>query len=209
MRLLLLHPHVLFRASLARFLTSERCVELAAECSDVPEALARLAETKVDLVLLDFSLWQSLVPAARVSGYTGRFLAIADEIDPRACIRALSQGVSGVVLGSDSPEHLIQAIQVVGGGAIWIDQSVIQLLVARYPWHEDFCMDNLSEREQAVLEGILGGLTNRKIADRMGASEATVKATLQHLFQKTGVRTRSQLVRIILAESLVPIQQVR
>ena len=137
MRLLLLHPRVLFRAGLARFLESERCVEAAAECSDVPEALARMQESKTDLVLLDFSLWQSLVTAARVSGYTGRFLAIADEIDPRACIRALSQGVSGVVLGSDSPEHLIQAIQVVGGGAIWIDQSVIQLLVARYPWHED------------------------------------------------------------------------
>ena len=51
--------------------------------------------------------------------------------------------------------------------------------------------------------GILAGLTNRQIADQIGASEATVKATLQHLFDKTGVRTRSQLVRIMLAEEAV------
>ena len=43
-------------------------------------------------------------------------------------------------------------------------------------------LDALAEREQAVLRGILSGLSNRKIADRIGASEASVKGTLQQLF---------------------------
>ena len=42
------------------------------------------------------------------------------------------------------------------------------------------------------------GLTNKEIAERIGVSESSVKATLQQLFSKTGVRTRSQLVRIAL-----------
>ena len=44
----------------------------------------------------------------------------------------------------------------------------------------------------------MDGLSNRKIGDQIGVSESTVKATLQHLFKKAGVRTRSQLVRIAL-----------
>jgi DNA-binding NarL/FixJ family response regulator len=60
----------------------------------------------------------------------------------------------------------------------------------------------LTERERQVLRGIFEGLTNKEIAGQIGVSEGAVKATLQQLFQKTRVRTRSQLVRIALEESL-------
>ena len=53
-------------------------------------------------------------------------------------------------------------------------------------------------REQQVLDGVLEGLANKEIADKIGATESAVKGTLQQLFAKTGVRTRGQLVRIAL-----------
>jgi DNA-binding NarL/FixJ family response regulator len=160
------------------------------------------------VILLDFGLWQDFVPAAREAEYAGKFLAIAEEIDAIHCVRALSQGVSGVVLGGDSPPRLIQAIHVVMSGVAWVDQSIIQFLADRYPHHEDLRLDSLAVREQAVLRGILSGLTNRRIAQQIGASESTVKATLQQLFDKTGVRTRSQLVRILLADQIGSSNQV-
>lgn len=184
-------------------LATERDFELVAECANVPEALEALADAHPGIILLDFSLWQEFVPLARETGYEGKFLTIAEEIDPAQCVRALSEGISGVVLGGDSPNRLIQAIHVVMSGVAWVDQSVIRLLAQRYPHHEDLRLDSLREREQAVLRGILAGLTNRKIAEQIGASESTVKATLQQLFDKTGVRTRSQLVRIMLADEAV------
>jgi DNA-binding CsgD family transcriptional regulator len=46
------------------------------------------------------------------------------------------------------------------------------------------------------------GLTNKEIGHRIGVSLSSVKATLQHLFEKTGVRTRSQLVRIAIERAL-------
>lgn len=202
-RILLLHPRALFRTSLARLLATERDFELVAESANALEALQVLANDLPGIILFEFSIWQEFVPAAREAGYQGKFLAMAEEIDPAHCVRALSQGVSGVVLGGDSPNRLVQAIHVVMNGVAWVDQSVIQLLAERYPHHEDLRLDSLAEREQAVLKGILAGLTNRKIADQIGASESTVKATLQHLFDKTGVRTRSQLVRIMLADGNV------
>jgi len=56
----------------------------------------------------------------------------------------------------------------------------------------------LTEREQQVLAGVFEGMANKQIGERLQVSESSVKATLQQLFQKTGVRTRSQLVRIAL-----------
>jgi len=57
-----------------------------------------------------------------------------------------------------------------------------------------------TERENQVLQGVFEGLTNKEIGGRLSISENSVKAALQQLFHKTGVRTRSQLVRIALEE---------
>jgi DNA-binding NarL/FixJ family response regulator len=59
----------------------------------------------------------------------------------------------------------------------------------------------LTDRERHVLRGIFEGLTNKQIGTDLGVSEAAVKATLQHLFRKTQVRTRAQLVRIVVEGS--------
>jgi PAS domain S-box-containing protein len=56
----------------------------------------------------------------------------------------------------------------------------------------------LNSRESDVLRYVVQGLANKEIAARMDVSESTVKNTLQQLFSKTGVRTRSQLVRVAL-----------
>jgi DNA-binding NarL/FixJ family response regulator len=60
----------------------------------------------------------------------------------------------------------------------------------------------LTDREQQVLGDVVEGLTNKEIAARVGVSEGAVKATLQQLFRKTRVRTRAQLVRVAIEDSL-------
>ncbi len=67
----------------------------------------------------------------------------------------------------------------------------------------------LTARERHVLRGIFEGLTNKQIATDVGVSESAVKATLQHLFRKTQVRTRAQLVRIVVEGALGTSQSVR
>jgi DNA-binding NarL/FixJ family response regulator len=56
--------------------------------------------------------------------------------------------------------------------------------------------ESLSARERGVLRGVFEGLSNKEIGQRLSISEGSVKASLQQLFARTGVRTRSQLVRI-------------
>jgi DNA-binding NarL/FixJ family response regulator len=202
-RLVLLDDHVLFRESLARLLASEQGFELIAECTTSAEALKSLRERGAEVILVDAGIAKEFIPSARKARYPVKTLVIASEIDAASSAIVLTYGASGIFLASDSSSRLFQAIRLVAHGEAWLDQKVIQLLAERYPHYEDRMLGNkrfgtLRERERSVLQGILDGLSNRKIGAQIGVSESTIKAILQSLFSKAGVRTRSQLVRIAL-----------
>ena len=84
-------------------------------------------------------------------------------------------------------------------GKVWLDQEQLQTT-----FKTDVGMSQSSgprpftERERQVLSFVFEGLANKEIAERIGVSQGSIKSTLQQLFSKTGVRTRSQLVRIVL-----------
>jgi len=196
-RLVLVDHHLLLRESLARLLAGSG-FQLAGECSSTAEGLACLKGAEVDVVLVDLGIAQDFIPAARAAGYQGKFLVVAGEIDVNGSAAVLKSGASGIFLESDSSARLVQAIRVVASGDPWVDRKLIQLLAEHYPRIEGEKFGTVTPLERSVVNGILQGLTNREIGAQMGASESTVKATLQQLFRKAGVRTRSQLVRIAL-----------
>lgn len=206
-RLLLLDDHVLFRESLSRLLASEPGFEMVGHCGTAAEALEILAHHTVDVILLDFDLGvehgDQFISAARRAAFTGRILMVTAGMSAAESSIALKLGASGIFLKHNSPTSLAQAIRLVASGEMWVDQRVIQMLADGVPLREDQNIRKLlTEREQLVLQGLYEGLTNKEIATRLGVSESAVKATLQQLFQKTHVRTRSQLVRIALEASL-------
>jgi DNA-binding NarL/FixJ family response regulator len=212
-RLLLLDDHVLFRESLARLLASEPDFEMAAHCGTAAEALEVLARRPVDIVLLDYDLGDDhgnqFIQAARQAGYDGKVLMVTAGMTATESSIALQLGASGIFLKHNSPGTLARAIRMVAGGEVWVDQRVIQLMAAGVHEHDEQPSRKLlTDREQQVLQGIFEGLSNKEIAAQIGVSESAVKGTLQQLFQKTRVRTRSQLVRIALEGALVTTRKV-
>ncbi len=212
-RLLLLAGQALFRTSLGRFLASEQTLQMVAECGSSGEALESLTASPVDVVLLDCDdnaeTRDDFMSAARRNGYRGHFLAITGTTDLGNAALAIKLGAAGIFLKSDAPERLVQAITLVANGAVWLDQRILRLLADqsgdRFPLSGHRTSgDLLADREQKVLLGILGGLTNRKIAENLGLSEGTIKTSVQQLFLRAGVRRRSQLVRAALEGSLGP-----
>lgn len=197
-RIILLDDHLLFRESLARLLVSEHDFEMVAQCATSTDALKILKRSGVDVILVDIDIAKDFIPWARKVRYRGKYLVIATRLDATGSVVMLKYGAAGVFLASDSASRLIQAIRLVASGEAWVDQKVVQFLAERYPHFEARWHGNLTAREQSVLNGVVDGLSNRKIGDQIGVSESTIKATLQHLFKKAGVRTRSQLVRIAL-----------
>jgi DNA-binding NarL/FixJ family response regulator len=84
-------------------------------------------------------------------------------------------------------------------GEVWLDQNSLRQLVHHAPAEAE-SRRRLTDRDRQVMRGVFEGLANKEIADRLQISESSVKASLQQLFDKTGVRTRSQLVRVALEQ---------
>ena len=150
--------------------------------------------------------------AARRANYQGHFLIIAGVPDVKKSALSLKVGASGIFLKCEPPERLLRAIKVVADGGVWIDPTVIQLLANRLidqrPAFGEPDKERrgtlLDGRERDVLAGIVGGLSNRRIGDNLGLSETHVKNVIQCLFTKSGVRTRSQLVKAALEARACP-----
>jgi DNA-binding NarL/FixJ family response regulator len=204
-RLLLIDDHVLFREGLSRLLASESDLEIVADCGTTGEALEILERSQVDLVLLDFDLGgdhgSQFIGALRRNGDTPKILMVTAGMTAAESSAALRLGASGIFLKRNAAGTLAQAIRLIAGGAMWADPRVLQLLAERVEQQDDQHDLILTAREEQVLEGVFEGLSNKEIATRLNVSESAVKATLQQLFRKSGVRTRSQLVRIALEGS--------
>jgi two-component system nitrate/nitrite response regulator NarL len=204
-RLLLLDDHTLFRESLSRLLDAEIDFEMVADCSSVEQAVEILRTNPVDLVLLDYDLGPQHAPdfldRARALGVLPRVLMVTAGISPSESVQVLNEGASGLFLKHSSPALLAEAIRKVHGGETWVDQRCLRDIVhvASQPEGRPPSKD-FTERERAVLRGVFEGLSNKEIGTRLEISESSVKAALQQLFHKTGVRTRSQLVRIALEQ---------
>jgi len=206
-RLLLLDDHVLFRESLGRLLASEPEFEIAGLCGSPAEALQILRASSVDLVLLDFDLGAEtaarFLAAASGGGYRGKILMVTAGMSTLDSALAWQSGISGILLKHSSPARLLEAIRAVAAGNVWIDEKA-GAPAARSSARANASREgmHLTAREQQVLRSVLEGLSNKEIAFQIGVSQSSVKATLQQLFDKTGVRTRSQLVRIAIEQSL-------
>ena len=202
-KILLVDDHALFRESVARFLDGESDFRVVGACATIDEARKLLLENRpVDLVLLDFDLGArngiDFMQVTERMGYRGRVLLVTAGVDKMSAANLMKRGVAGIFLKHNPPALLIHAIREVLAGNGWFEHS-------GPPRTGDQAIEEahtreLTKREQQVLTGVFEGLANKQIADRLQVSESSVKATLQQLFQKTGVRTRSQLVRIALEE---------
>ncbi len=202
-RLLLIDDHTLFREGLARLLEAEHGLELVGNFSSAEAALTAMEGIRVQVVLLDFDLGDKngfdFLRGFRERKRQEAILIVTGGMSAMDTYRALQQGAAGIFLKHNPPAELITAIFRVARGETWIDSSSLHSLVdagSTAQIHRDLPV--LTGREQTVLRGIFEGLTNKEIAVHLDISESYVKAVLQQLFAKTGVRTRAQLVRVAL-----------
>jgi DNA-binding NarL/FixJ family response regulator len=201
-RLLLIDDHTLFRESLVRLLEAEAEFEVVARCSAVAEGIRAMADDTIDVVLLDYDLGQEvgtdLLSRLGGIGSSARVMMVTAGMGASATLNAANAGVAGIVLKHSDPRQLMEAIRRVAAGETWWDTGVLETVSQsmKGPAGGPASVKALTARQRQVLRSILDGLTNKEIAARMQASETAVKATIQELFHKAGVRTRGQLVRV-------------
>ncbi|MGA2851667.1 MAG: response regulator transcription factor [Terracidiphilus sp.] len=201
-RILVVDDHNLFREGLSRLLESAPGFRVVGQCRTAAEAIFALSSSPADVVLLDYDLGEergsNFIEQLKSCSQRVKILMVTAGMNDAATLETMEAGACGVFLKQSNPDQLVEAIRRVANDGIWLDSEAARSLVsartaqAQHAEHQR----PLTSRQSEVMRGILDGLTNKEIAWNLGVSESSIKAAIQELFHKAGVRTRSQLVRI-------------
>ena len=194
-RMYLLDDHALFREGLLRLLASDSALTVVGQSGNPSTALDEILAAAPDLLILDYDLGSEtatqFMSTLRERGFSRRVLLVTAGLPDADALRLIRMGISGIFHKQHTPEDLHRAIFEVAAGRVLIDQEYLQAIVAA---GQPPGLPRFTERERSTMRLLLQGKANKEIAAKFGISESAVKSTLQQLFSKTGVRTRSQLV---------------
>jgi two-component system nitrate/nitrite response regulator NarL len=200
-RIFVVDDHALFREGLLRLLDADQALQVVGSADSAGSALEQLGRIETDVLILDYELGADTAPSVvstlRERGLHLRILVVTAGLPDREALELIRMGVCGIFHKKHSPEELHRCIREVAAGKILIDQEYLQKLAESVTIAPEAPIA-LTDRDRKVLRMLLEGQSNKEIADQLSLSESTAKAALQQLFAKTGVRTRSQLVRIAL-----------
>lgn len=203
-RLLLVDDHGLFREGLARVMEAQPDFEVRGKTSTVAEALEKISTGTFDVVLLDVDLGAArgieFVNEAKLRQFPGKILIVTAGVSEVEAVQYIQSGVAGILHKHNPPEALWAAVRKVAGGEVYLEPGYLKVMFDTIHTPESSSTKRLTGRELAVLRRLLRGLANKEIGTELGVSEASVKASLQALFDKLGVRTRSQLVKVALEQ---------
>lgn len=197
--------HPIFLDGMVQFLSSNgHAVRFCAR--SVGEAILRLQTDQPDLLILDVSMKDggglAVLSAIRESGSSVPVIFMTVHIRPDQTREAISLGVNGVVLKDSDPDELLVCINQVLHGEKSIAPAVMEQALAHElsaPASENSSLSALTERELEIAGLIRAGLRNREIAARCTLTEGTVKVHLHSIFQKLGIKSRSELIIMMLS----------
>ncbi len=205
-RILLVHDQQLVRAGLRLLLEREPDFCIMAEAANVAQTL-EAATSQPDIILLNFKLGREsgldvLLQLPQVSTQA-RVIVLTDSSDAEPQQRAVRHGAMGVVIKTETPAVLVEAIRKVQSGEAWLHRAIVATVLRDLVYPKDPAVSvvtevpkhqRITEREREVISLVGEGLRNKQIAERLYISEATVRHYLTSIFEKLGVIDRLGLI---------------
>ncbi len=210
-RILIADDHAILRSGMRAWLERSSDVEVAAEASNGFDALKAVAETPVDVMVLDLSmpgLSGSRVAEAVVREHPHVAIVILTMFEDSYHLQELFKiGVKGFVLKKSSGTNLLQAIRAAYRGESYVDPLMAGRLVSDYAGvpsgQKGDRIDMLSPREQEVCTLLAYGHTANEIASKLSISERTVESHRANILGKLGFKTRAEIVRFAMEYGLL------
>ena len=201
------------RSGFTTLLNSEPDIEVIGEAVNGQEAIARAAQLRPDVMLMDVRMpvLDGLQATKEITAMPGapRVLVLTTFDLDDYVYQALRWGASGFLLKDASARELADAVRVVAAGDALLSPGVTRRLIAEFarlgaprgPSRDS--LDGLTERECEVLALVARGLSNAEIAARLVVAEQTIKTHVSRILMKLGLRDRTQAVVLAYETGLV------
>lgn len=204
-KILLVDDHAVVRSGLSKFLLINKEMKLVGEASDGEEAVQKASLYKPDVILMDL-----MMPG--MDGITAthaihqkfpkiKIIALTSFAEQNMVQGALQAGAIGYLQKNVTAKELAQAIRLACEGKMTLSSEAMQALAYAVP-QPQIRAGRLTERERDVLKCMLDGLNNHEIAERLFVSIGTVKFHISNIFQKLGVDSRVEAVKLAIEQKL-------
>jgi two-component system invasion response regulator UvrY len=208
LRILLCDDHPILREGLKKILLQQSDIRIVEEAGSGSELLARCAESRFDVIILDITLPDmnglDVLKNLQASGTRAAVLVLSMHPEEQYATRALKAGAAGYLQKESAPAELVSAIRKIARGGKYVTPSLAEKLAyellgpgEREP-HE-----LLSDREYQVLTLIASGKGIKEIAQELSLSAPTIATYRSRVMTKLGLGSTVDLVRYALEHKLV------
>ncbi len=201
-RLLIVEDHPII-VSGVELLLQGTGYELVGHVSRGGEAPAAIEAVNPDLVILDDRLPDKagldIFLDLRAKGDLRPVILFTSGIHPKRAIQAVNAGINGLLFKHSGPDHLLTCLDMVRGGGRWIEESVLRLTAPQDSGSDmaEASLPSFTAPEQAIIGLVREDLSNAEIAARLMISEAALRAQLHDIYERLGVLSRVDLVRML------------
>jgi DNA-binding NarL/FixJ family response regulator len=201
---------------LAKILSSDPEISIVGIAQDGADALAKVAQSHPDLVLMDLKMpvMNGIIATRKIREQFPAtvVLVLTTYDDDEWVFDALHSGATGYLLKDTPPKELITAIKGTLSGKTFLDPTIAGKVLSDYqsrPVVEASPTGfHVSDREQELLKLLACGLSNSEIAQQLFLSEGTIRNYTSELFKKLGVSDRTQAVVAALRYGLVNLKDI-
>lgn len=209
-RVLLIDDNYEHLAGIRELLNLEGTFDVVGIATNVTVGLNLIKKYQPDIVLLDMNMperdgLQGIIDIEKL-GLDTKILALSGYDDADLIFRAMKLGAKGYVLKTMASAQLIYAIEEVLNGKIYLPNALTSRFFEYFQQtfrnenakaeieKEENLLNELTQREEEVLELLTQGITYKGVANKLFISETTVKTHVNNIFQKLQVNDRTQAV---------------
>ncbi|MCX6256694.1 MAG: response regulator transcription factor [Bacteroidia bacterium] len=208
-KVIIVDDHRLFREGLVNLLLDSNDIEIVAEAENGHDAITKSKEFKPDVVIMDIGM-----PVLNGVEATKlllkelpdiKIIALSMHSDRQYIKGMLEAGASGYLFKNCTYNQLIEAVNSVNSGKIYLENEITEGLIHDYLHKEESIHDNtpnLTERELEILKLIAEGKSTREIGEILFISIKTVGTHKQNILVKLGLNTNTDLIKYALKKGI-------
>ena len=204
MKILLVDDHAILLDGIANLL-AKSAHDLIEKANTIDEALNYFAETAFDVLITDFNLVDdnglTLIRKVKKIYPNLKIIVLSMHDEAHLVKEILKEGINGYVLKKDTHHDLVEAIEAVDKGKVYLSDDINDILINALKHKEETKL--LTPREKEVLQFIASEYDTKKIAQELVVSEKTVETHRKNIFKKTKTSSVVGLLKFAYANNLI------